>query len=154
MSLVTLRRHTPQQHGPKIAPPTLREAGCGSTQDSTTSIDDSAHHLVKLLRVAQVVTSSIKNAQDSSKVDRSAPAIDRVAPAICDDLHNCAGWPPADNRELRSGPCAPNNTRLSSSSTVFDSSTCYTMRSMCLERNVHSFPSEARVLSKPSLKNG
>ena len=45
----------------------------------------------KLMRVAQVVTSSIKNAQDSSNVDRSAPSIDRAAPAIYDDLHNCAG---------------------------------------------------------------
>ena len=70
-----------------------------------------------------------RNTQDSSNVDRAAPA-------IYDDLHNCVGWPPSD----------------SSSSTVFDSSACYTMRSMCHERNVHSFPSEVRVLSKPSLK--
>ena len=50
------------------------------------------------LRVACVVSSSHKHAQDSSRADRAAPA-------IYDDLHNCVGWPPSD----------------SSSSTVFDS---------------------------------
>ena len=60
----------------------------------------------------------------------------RAAPAIYDDLHNCAGWPPSD----------------SSPSTVFDSSPCNTMRSECHERNEHSLPSEARVLLKPSFK--
>ena len=85
----------------------------------------------KSLRVACVVSSSHKNAQDSSRVDQAAPSanlsthvvgVDRAAPAIYDDLHNCVGWPPSD----------------SSSSTVFDS---------------HSYLSEARVLTcKPSLK--
>ena len=60
----------------------------------------------------------------------------RAAPAIYGDLHNCAGWPPSE----------------SSSSTVFGSSPCNTMRSKCHERNEHSLPSKARVLPKPSLK--
>ena len=59
----------------------------------------------------------------------------RAAPPIYGDLHNCAGWPPSD-----------------SSSTVFDSATCRTMRSMCHERDVHSSPLKARVLPKSYLK--
>ena len=59
----------------------------------------------------------------------------RAAPPVYDDLHNCVGWPPSY-----------------SSSTVFGSSACYTMRSMRLERNVHSLSPEARVFLKPSLR--
>ena len=63
--------------------------------------------------------------------------VDRTAPAIYDDLHDCVGWPPSD----------------SSSSTVSDPSTCKTWRSNVHERNEHSYLPEARVLaSKPSLK--
>ena len=65
----------------------------------------------------------------------------RAAPAIYDELHNCVGWPPSDH----------SSSNDHSSSTVFDSTTTNTMRSMCHERNEHSFPSEARVLSEPSL---
>ena len=142
---------------PPPYPSTARAKDCPSNSERGGLRFDARQHNAdcrlgaprrKQLRVAQVVTSSIKNAQDSSKVDRSAPAIDRVAPAICDDLHNCAGWPPS-KRLHGHGP-----DRNSSSSAVFDSSACYMIRSMYLERNVHFFPSEARVLSKPSLKNG
>ena len=59
----------------------------------------------------------------------------RAAPLIYDDLHNCVGWPPSD-----------------SSFSVFDSSTCNTMRSTCHERDVHSSSPEARVLPNLSLK--
>ena len=108
----------------------------------------------KTLRVAQVVSSS----HNRLLVDQAAPSanlsthvagvdstavlghattqvVDRAAPAIYDDLHNCAGWPPSD----------------SSSSTASDTSTCKTWRSNVHERNEHSYLSEARLLaSKPS----
>ena len=82
----------------------------------------------------------------SSRVDQAAPSanrqrcinrshaagtvvdVDRTAPAIYDELHNCVGWPPSD----------------SSLSTVVDST--YTWRSNVHERNEHSYLSEARVL--------
>ena len=87
----------------------------------------------------------------SSHVDQAAPSanrqrcinrshdagtvvdVDRTAPAIYDELHNCVGWPPSD------------------SSTIVDST--YTWRSNAHERNKHSYLFEARVLeSTPSLK--
>ena len=52
----------------------------------------------------------------------------RAAPPIYDDLHSCVGWSPTDSLP-----------------TVFGSSTCSTMRSMCLERDVHSSSPGARV---------
>ena len=107
----------------------------------------------KTLRVAQVVSSSHKNAQDNSLVDQTAPSaylqrcinrshdagtvvdVDRTALAIYDDLHNCVGQSPSD----------------SLLSTVVDST--YTWRSNVHERNKHSYLSEARVLEfTPSLK--
>ena len=129
---------TTNEDPPPLYPSAARAKDCPSDSERGGLCFDARQHNAdcrlgnqhrKMLRVARVVTSSIRQTQGSSNVDRAAPA-------IYDDLHNCVGWPPSD----------------SSSSTVFDSSTCNTMRSMCHERNVHSFPSEARVLSKPSLK--
>jgi len=107
----------------------------------------------KTLRVARVVSSSHKNAQDNSRVDQAAPSanlqrcinrshdagtvvdVDQTASAIYDDLHNYVGQSPSD----------------SSLSTVVDST--YTWRSNVHERNEHSYLSEARVLeSTPALK--
>ena len=70
----------------------------------------------------------------SSRVDTGTVVdVDRTAPEIYDELHNCVGWPPSD------------------SSTVIDST--HTWRSNVHERNTHSYLSEARVLeSTPSLK--
>ena len=54
---------------------------------------------------------SIKNTQDSSNVDRSAPAIDRAAPAIYGDLHNCVGWPPSERLHAH-GPDLEHTSQL------------------------------------------
>ena len=100
------------------------------------------------LRVARVVSSSHKNAQDNSRVDQAAPSanlqrcinrshdagtvvdVDRTASAIYNDSHS------------RQSP---------SDTSVVDSTS--TWRSNVNERNEHSYLSEARVLkSTPSLK--
>ena len=129
---------TTNEDPPPLYPSTARAKDCPSDSGCGGLRFDARQHNAerrlgnqhrRMLRVARVVTSSHRNAQDSSNVDRAAPA-------TYDDLHNCVGWPPSD----------------SSSSTVFGSLACYTMRSMCHERHMHSSPSEARVLSKPSLK--
>ena len=70
-------------------------------------------------------------AAPSANLSTHVVGVDRAAPAIYDDLHNCAGWPPSD----------------SSSSTVSDPSTCKTWRSSVHERNENSLPSEARLLA-------
>ena len=97
------------------------------------------------LRVARVVSSSHKNAQDNSRVDQAAPSanlqrcintfgtvvdVDRPALATYNDSHSQQ---------------SPSDT------SVVDSTS--TWRSNAHERNEHSYLSEARVLkSTPSLK--
>ena len=77
------------------------------------------------------------NSDDNDIFSNVVSVVDKTAPAIYDDLHNSAGWPPSD----------------SSSSTVSDPLTCKTWRSNVHERNEHSYLPEARVLaSKPSFK--
>ena len=74
---------------------------------------------------------------DNEAFSTVVSVVDKTAPAIYDDLHNSAGWPPSD----------------SSTSTVSDPLTCETWRSNVHERNEHAYLPEARVLaSKPSLK--